>query len=280
MILLGEGNVYVALFADALTDQLILEAVDEAVGTDDKRMILALASGKCHTVAESFVIDYSGVAVLYGAILDVNLAGVLLLRLLKLFLNLLIGNGNLNLVNRYTLVLAERNFRLFGYGSGKYEILALADLGNVNLGTGYDLDAAVLCSLVISLRNQDIGSILIKHRLSVHLGNDGIRCLTFPETLNVQFVLILLKCLLAGFLKIGSSAGNRQLYHVLAQIFNLITHYGNPPCSNSRVIIIAQAPYKIQPYFSLREPAFFLSERRDSKSSGGIGAFSFLCSIA
>ena len=44
MILLRESNVYFLLLTDLCTDQLILEARDEAAGTDGQGVILCLAA--------------------------------------------------------------------------------------------------------------------------------------------------------------------------------------------------------------------------------------------
>ena len=62
MILLREGKVDVAVFANLHTNNLLLKSGNESTGTDAQRVFFSFSTIKRNTVFESFVIDDCGIA--------------------------------------------------------------------------------------------------------------------------------------------------------------------------------------------------------------------------
>ena len=82
MVLSREGYVYFYILTDVLADQLILEGIDEGMGTDYQSVVLCLAALKCLAIYKALEVDYGLVAVCNCAVLNTYQSGVLLLNLL------------------------------------------------------------------------------------------------------------------------------------------------------------------------------------------------------
>ena len=61
-----------------MSNQLVFKCIDEGMGTNLKRMILALAAFKCNAVYESFKVDDCGISVCYRSVGNGNSSGILL----------------------------------------------------------------------------------------------------------------------------------------------------------------------------------------------------------
>ena len=127
MILFGEGHVHFHVVSSLLSDELFLKGIDEGVGTDGQRVILALAAFKRFAVRKAFIIDHSHIAVFYRSV-HRNHSGVVLSLLVQVCVNLFVGNRHVGLRHFHTLIGAKRNFRLQSHFCRKDEGLSGLDL--------------------------------------------------------------------------------------------------------------------------------------------------------
>ena len=93
MILLRESDIDINLLAGLGTNQLLLEAGDEASAAQSQCLILCGSTGELFLTAPTLIVQHQLVAILCGAVVDnLNLGG-LLVQTLHLGVNLLVGDN-------------------------------------------------------------------------------------------------------------------------------------------------------------------------------------------
>ena len=70
MILSWESNVNFTLFANVLADQLLLKSIDEGVGTDGQRIVLALTALEGLAINKSLEINNSLITISNWSVLN------------------------------------------------------------------------------------------------------------------------------------------------------------------------------------------------------------------
>ncbi len=107
LILLREGYVYFYFVAGILAYELILERIDEGMGTDLKRMILTLAALKCNAINKSLEVDHCGIAVCDRSVCNGNSSCVVISLFLYCCLYLFVRYGGIDLGYLNTKILAK-----------------------------------------------------------------------------------------------------------------------------------------------------------------------------
>ena len=221
MIVLRESNGNVFVLTDLGTDQLILEARDEASGTDGQGVVLSFSASEGNAVYGTVKVKLDDVAALNCSVIYIDGSGVVLSFLVNLFVDMLVSYFNVALLNLYAFVLAKGNFRFHSNLCSEDEGFAGLDLGYIDLRTGNDLKIAVLQSLCICSRDQIVGSIFIENACAIHFLDQFTRCFTFTEARDIDsssgFQIYFLNC----FFKVLGRSLDGQLRHVFFQFFNL-----------------------------------------------------------
>ena len=112
MVFFREGNIDLTLLADKLTDKLLLKGVNKGMGTDHKRVILALSTVKTLAVHIAVKVNRHAVSVLNPSVIHCNQTGILLSDAVDFSLNVLIRNLSFCFLHLNALVLAECDLRL------------------------------------------------------------------------------------------------------------------------------------------------------------------------
>ena len=224
MVLLWEGNIYLALLADILSDKLVFKRINERMGTNLKLMVRSLSALKRNAVRKALVINRRNVAHRNRAVFHGHRPGILLPRPVKLRRYLLLAHRDIGLFHLNALVLSERNRRLYRNLRREDKALALLHLRHINGRPRNNLKAALLRRRIVSFRNNLIRRILIENTRTVHLLDNRARCFALAEALHINPALILMISFLKRFFKILCGCFYRKLYHILSQIFNLKTH--------------------------------------------------------
>ena len=222
MVICGEGHLDLALLSGLRADQLLLEAGNERTRTDGQGIILALAAVKSNAVNEALEVDHGHILILHRTILYGNRSCVVLPFLVDLFLHLIIGYGNIDLLNLHALVLTERHFRLQRNFRCENKGLSLFNLHDIYRRLGDNFEFLVLCKFpVVSDGNQCICSVLIKNTGAVHSLDHLIRNLSFSESGNAHFILILLISGPDCLIEFLCSDLDRKHCHVFLFVLNL-----------------------------------------------------------
>ena len=202
MVLLREGYVNLALFADVLANQLLLKCINKGMGANGQWVISCLAAVKCLAVNKSLEVDDCLVAVSNRSVLNGQKSCVLLLNLLELCFHILRLNSCIHLLYLDALVLAQGHFRPYGYGCSIDERLVLANLLYGNFRSGNDLQSAFIHCLHAGCVDGFISGILIENAFAIHLFNHGARCFALTEAWNIKLVLALIEGFFHSILKL------------------------------------------------------------------------------
>ena len=93
-VILGEGYIYIEFITDIFADYLILKAGNELTRAEHQRVTLCLAAVKRLSVNKALEIDYNGIILFSGAVLNGNHTRIALSHSVNLGVNL--GSVNLN----------------------------------------------------------------------------------------------------------------------------------------------------------------------------------------
>ena len=182
-VILGEGYVYVELIADAVTDDLLLEAGDECAGAELERIILALAAVELFIVNITVKVNLNGVAHFCCAVGNVYKTCVSLSYALNLSVDHLVGDGGDDLICLDALIILNLNLGLYECGSLELNV-ALAYRNDLEFGAADELGSGFLCCILICLGQKVIDGILIEYALAVHLFDYAAGSLTLTEAGN------------------------------------------------------------------------------------------------
>ena len=220
LILGGEGDVDVELFASRVADDLILEAGDEGAAAQGQAVVLSLAALECNAIDEAFEVDINDVAVLSSALTG-QLTGVALLHTLQLGIDGLVGNSMDRLLNGQTVVVADLDFGLDGDLDSQGHALGLVCGIHADLRAANGLDASFLDGCLVCVGEQLVDGIVGKDISAVHLLDQSAGSLALAEAGNCVLLALLLEdignCGLEGL----SVDGELQLCHALFELFAL-----------------------------------------------------------
>ena len=219
-VILGEGNVYVELVADVLSDNLILKAGDKLTGSEYERMALSLSAVKSLAVSKALEINYNGIAVCRRAVFYRYHAGVALRH--GVYFGVYFRRVNLYgcLFSLKALV-----FTHFYFGIGCYRNF---EIDTVIFGNGDKVKIHfVVYYLKTRLGNSLINKIIVKQIESVLKENLGAvicldnmeRRLAFSEAGNVYFLSVLFVRFLYRLAEFFTVNGDFKLVPVSINLF-------------------------------------------------------------
>ena len=189
-IVLGERDHDVALVAGLHADDLLLKAGHERVGAKLEVIVLGRAAVKLLAVDEAGEVDRDMVAHLRLA-LNIEQAGVALLNVMHLFVDLALVKRFVVLRDLEALVLAELHFRIHADLKGVDQLFVLGDLLVDQARRADALKAAVGTAGLERVLCQRLDSVGIEHFLAIHALDNGARGLALAETSHVEMVLVL-----------------------------------------------------------------------------------------
>ena len=167
LIILGEGDVQIALLTLLHADHLLFKAGNEGVGTDLELIALCSAALELFIAKESGEIDDGGVAFLKGTILNTDCAGCCLEPALDLTVNVFIRNSILNAGDFYTFVLTQLNLGVSYEFCGKYNAILLGSRDDDDFGLKLGDKVVFLECFGISMLNKGIDFIIPEYILAV-----------------------------------------------------------------------------------------------------------------
>ena len=189
-VVLGEGDDDIALVAGLHANDLLLEAGHERVGAELKVIILGRAAVKLLAIDEAGEVDRDMVAHLRLA-LNIEQAGVALLDIVHLFVDLALVKRFVVLRDLEALVLAELHFRIHADLKGVDQLFVLGDFLVDQARRADALKAAVGTACLERILRQRLDGVGVEHFLAVHTLDDGARGLALAEAGHVEMVLIL-----------------------------------------------------------------------------------------
>ena len=220
LILGGEGDVHVELFASGVAHDLILKAGDEAAAAQSQAVVLSLAALECDAVHKALEVDISDIAIL-SSTLTGQLTGVALLHTLQLCLNSLVRDSMDSLFHRQTVVAADLDFGLDSDLDGQGDTVGLVSRVNSDLRTADRLHVCFLDSSLESLGEQLVDGVVGKDVGTVHLLDQLAGSLALAEAGNSVLLAFLLENIGSGLLKSLCIDGELQLCHALLELFTL-----------------------------------------------------------
>ena len=215
MVILREGYVYFHFLANLSAHKLLLEARNERAGTNGQRIIRPLSALKRRSVHKALEINHSHIPILYRTILYCDRSGIVLALFINLCVYFLVCGCGIRLLYLDALVLSKSHFRLHCHLCCKNEGLALLDLLHADLRTGYQLQLALIHSLLIGAGDQLIYSVLIKELGTIHFLDHLARYLALTEARNGNLLSILQVSSLESALQFLGGHLNGKLCHVL-----------------------------------------------------------------
>ena len=123
--------------------------------------------------------------------LNIEQAGVALLNVMHLFVDLALVKRFVVLRNLEALVLTELHFRIHADLKGVDQLFVLGDLLVDQARSADTLKAAVGTAGLERVLRQRLDGIGVEHFLAVHALDDGARSLALAETGHVEMVLVL-----------------------------------------------------------------------------------------
>ena len=220
-IVLGEGDDDVALVAGLHADDLLLKAGHERVRAELDIIVLGRAAVELLAVDEAGEID-RGVVAHFRLALDVDQAGVALLDIQHLLVDLALVERLVVLGDLKALVLAEDDLGIDGNFKGVDELFVVIDLLVEQTGRADALKAALGTAGLKGLLRERLDGLGIEHVLAVHPLDDGARRLALAEAGHVELALVLFIYVVDRVVKhVG-----RNLYlegrHILFFLFNVL----------------------------------------------------------
>ena len=256
VIVLGEGDVDVLLFAGLHADDLILKAGHKAAGAQLQIVVLALAAIERLAIQEAFEVDDGGIAAL-GRAVHAHQAGIAVSQCLEALVHVSGQNLDLGLLSLQALVLAQSDLGIHRGGSLEGEAV-LGDLAHhLDGGIANDLQLLLLSSGLIGLGECDIDGFLEKHLCAIHPLDHLAGGLSGTEARNTDLPAHLLICLFDGSLKLSGVDLDGQLHLALFNFFTALDSHNCLLLRSSwavKPILIGSSPCKFvfyQKYFKI-----------------------------
>ena len=224
VVRLREGHIEVLLLADVHADHLLLKARDEGVGADFEGLALGGAARKGDAVHSTRVVEVHGVALGDGAVLHGDLGRLLLALLLNLGIDLRVGDLGHGLLDGHALVLAQGHVRLDKDLAGELQVLARADLLDLDLRTIDDLQLVLLHGRAVDLVKDELERIVIEDALAVHVLDQLARGLALAEARDVHLTANLDVCLVHRLVELRALDVKGQLHLIAGNLFHGSAH--------------------------------------------------------
>ena len=201
MVIFRESNVYFYVIAGLMTDQLLLEARDEHLGTQSQAVILCLTTLKWLTIQEALKVHYNDVIVLSATIYG-NHSGITIQQFLYLSVYIFLCYFNGLWSNLQTLVVLNVYNRHSSNSCLKGQTVLLAYLNNLKVDFVLNYIQLCLCNCSIQrLRINLFDCILEEYVLAVVLLDECSWGLALTETRQCNLILCLLVSLLNTLVK-------------------------------------------------------------------------------
>ena len=225
MILFGEGDVQVLLFADGHANHLLFKARDERAAADFQGLTLRRAALERNAVDSARVVEVHSVGVIHAAVGHVDGTRALLLILADARLNFVLGDDFLRLhFNRQVLVFAQRHVRTHENFRGELQFLARADFLHIHLRTIHNVDVVFLDGFGIQRRENRVQRVVVEHAFAIHTLDDRAGRLALAEAGDVNLAAILEISLIQGLVEIFSGDNKGQLHLVAGNLFKTGAH--------------------------------------------------------
>ena len=226
------------------------------MGTDLEGLALSGAAGKSHAVHRTGVVKVHGVAFHDGAILNLNLGGLLVALFLNLGVNLSVGDLSHFLLHSDALVLAEGNLRHNEHLSGELQVLAGADLLDLDLRTIHDVHLVLLNGRAVHFIEDQLESLVVEDALAVHILDHLARRLALAEARDIHLAANLDVSLAHRLVELGGVDVKGQLNLIAGNLFNSNAHALVPPCRGCVPVCPKTLSYIIAWLYSNFNPKF------------------------
>ena len=195
-VLLGEGDLDLALLTGRKADQLVLKARDEGAGAYLKRVII----GEGDAVHKALKVKDYAVALLHGAV-NIDEAGVALARVGQGRLDFLIRDLGLGVHALQALILAQRDLRVELGAEGDGEDLRVVNVEVNDGGHTHGVKLLLAHGVLESLGGEALHGVLIEDVGAEHTLYNHARGLALAEAGDVYAALELLIRAVYGLVK-------------------------------------------------------------------------------
>ena len=232
-VILGrEGDVQILLLADGHADHLLFKARDEGVAADLEGLVLGGAAGELHAVHAAGVIEVHGVAFGNRAVVNGDLGGLLVALLLDLGVHLVLGHEGVLALDLNALVLAQGHVRLDEHFAGELQVLAGADLLDIDLRTIDDLELVLVDGRAVHLVEDQLERLVIEDAFAVHVLDHLARGVSLAEAGDRDLAAHLDVCLAHRLVELGRVDVKGKFHLIAGNLFNSGAHalmllYGN-----------------------------------------------------
>ena len=224
MILGREGHVEVLLFADVHADHLLFKARNEGVAADLEGLALGGAARKLHAVHAAGVIEVHGVALGNHAIVHRDFRGLLIALLLDFGVHIVLGHEGVFLLDLDALVLAQGHVRLDEHFAGELQVLAGADLLDIDLRTVDDLKFVLVDGRAVNFVKDQLEGLVIENAFAVHVLNHLARGVSLAEAGDRDLAAHLDVCLAHRLVKLGRVDVKGKFHLIAGNLFNSGAH--------------------------------------------------------
>ena len=214
VVVLGEGDVHVELVAHAVAHHLVLKAGDELAGAQGQLVVVGLAAAKLLAVQVAVEIDGDDVAVLSGAALYGNHAGVALAHAVNLAVHVLAGDFHGRAGDLDALVALDGGLGLGDHIQLAQDAFVFADLVNLEFADADDLQAGFLHSLHHHGAVQVVDGGLVKDLLAVIFLDERPGGMALAEAGDIHLFALPLVNGVDGFVKFLGADFQLQLIAV------------------------------------------------------------------
>ena len=194
------------------------------MAADGQGLALGSAAGKGNAVHGTGIVQVHCVAFLHGTVFHIDRAAGLFTVFLNAGVNHFVRQFLQICLNGQSLVVAQRNVGTHKHFQVELQILAGADLIQVNLGLIHGFQIKFLNSRTVSVRENDLKSVIIENALAVQSLDHLARGLSFPESRYVDPLAQLQKSLRHRFIKLFRGNGKGQFRFVAGQFLVGVAH--------------------------------------------------------
>ena len=224
MVLIGEFDVQVFLLAQLHTDHLFFESGNELMASDGQGLALCGAACEGNAVHGTSIVQVDRITFLHGTVFHVNRAA----GLFAVFLNAGVYHFVRQLLqigfNGQSLIISQRYVRSDEHFQMELQVLAGANLVQVNLGLINGLQIIFFNSRTVRIREDDLESVIIENALAVKGLDHFARSLALPETRNVDTLTHLKESLRHCFIKLLRGDRKGQFRFVSGQLLVGMAH--------------------------------------------------------
>ena len=194
VIVFGEGDVNVLLFAGSHTNNLLFKTGNKGTGTQLQIKVVALAALERNTVIKALEINVGSIAHFSSALNSFSRSNILC-HTIQLSLYLLVGNNSFSLLNFQALVGTQGHFGINLSGQGQSYNTLIRNLHISQVGTAYSLQILLNNSFFINLREDLFQAVFIENVCAIHRFDHLPGSLALTEAGNHNILAGLQVCL-------------------------------------------------------------------------------------